>query len=189
MKSPWRTFLAVGLLSMAALRAQDAAGIAITSGRMETITKGTETTTTFHDNVELTDGDLRITGDFLQVVVDSRNPSPAAAGSNGSFKSMLVTGNVHIYRGTDVATCGRAEISQADDTIVLSDSPILRRTENNSSINPGPHGKIIYYRSQRRAEAVPAPGENNQFLLPSVKPYNLLPGSKPAAPPPPAPAP
>jgi lipopolysaccharide export system protein LptA len=189
MKLPWLTFAAVGLLNAAVLRAEDPAGIDITSGRMETITKGTETTTTFHDDVVLIDGNLRVTGDFLEVLVDSQGQGAPASGQPASFKSILVTGNVHIYRGTDIATCGRAEILQHAGTIVLTDHPVLRRTENNSSVEPGPHGTIIYYFRERRVEAVPDPGERNHFVLPSVKALDLVPGAKPAAAPAPAPTP
>ncbi len=186
------TFLAAGFLAAAALRAADPApadgpdqGLVITSkGPGESVTRGTETTITFHDTVAAADNDLRMTCDFLQVVVDSQGGKATANGRPSKFKSMLATGNVRIDRDTKVATCGRAEISQNEDTIILSDNPFLRQTVDNSSTTPGPHGQIIYRRGQREAEFVPAPGEYLRTVLPTVKSLDLVPGAKPAIPPP-----
>jgi lipopolysaccharide export system protein LptA len=182
-------FLAVGLLGAAALRADDPPPVTITSaGKAETVTQGTVTTITFHDQVVVIDNGLRLTSDFLQVVVDSRGNNPGAPDQAASFKSMLATGNVHIYRGTDIATCGRAEISPNEDKIVLSEKPFLRRTDENASEDPGEHGTIIYYRGQQNAVVLPAPGEHNTVVLPAMKNLGLGIGDEPAAPAPPVPA-
>jgi len=179
---PWIiTFLAAGLISAAALRAEDPGSLNITStGPGETVTKDTVTTITFHDNIVVTDNALRLTSDFLEVVVDSQGNKSAASGPPAAFRSMLATGNVHIYRGTQVATGGRAEISQNEDKIVLTDNPVARDTAKNSSATPGPHGQIIYYRGQNEAQLVPAPGERLQMVLPTIKDLNLTPPGKPA---------
>ena len=184
----WIPCLVAGLIGAAALRADDPAPTTIDcSGPINVNPQGSETITTFHDNVVGVTADLRITCDFLQLVVDKQGTPAAGSGPAGSFKSMLATGHVHIYRGNEIVTCGRAEIFQNEDKVVLTDNPILTRTEDKSYTTPGPHGQIIYYRGRGEADFLAAPGEQTHSVLPTFKDMGFGTG-KPGTPPAPAPA-
>jgi hypothetical protein len=187
----WISCLVAGLIGVAALRADDAAPTTIeNSGPTDSQPdpQGTATITTFHDNVVGVTADLRITCDLLQLVVDKQGAPTAGSSPSGSFKSMLATGHVHIYRGTEIVTCGRAEISQNENKVVLTDNPVLSRTDDGSSTTPGPHGQIVYYRGRGEADFLPAPGERQKTVLPTLKDLGLGTPAKPPAPPAPTPA-
>ncbi len=172
--------IAAGLATAAILRAEDAPSIVIESrGPAETVTTETETTITFRDHVVATDKDMRLACDYLKVVVLRPGDAQAAPGQSGSFKSLLATGHVEITRGTQVATCGRAEVSARDNRTVLSENPVLHSTEDNSSVAAY---RIIFNRGQKNAVFESAPGQSVRAVLPPMKELGILPPEKAATP-------
>jgi len=159
-----------------------------------------QTITTFHDDVVATSNNIRITCDYLKIVVNRQGEPGAILGKNGKFESLLAIGHVHIYQLEREATCGRAEVFPGEDRMVLSRDkpdeplPVVRSTDGNYSAT-GP--RLVFYRGQERALIETAPGERARILLPPLKNLGFAaPGADAAAPtappeaaaPPPAPA-
>src|SRR4051812_6503505 len=117
-------------------------------GRGEMISTDTETTITFRDNVRVTGTNLKLTCDYLEVVVIRSGDKSATLGKVEKFKSMLATGNVHLVQGDREAACGRAVVLPGEDKVVLTEKPVLvdrdegRRAEGKT---------ITLLRAQRQA--------------------------------------
>ena len=60
---------------------------------------------------------------------------------------MLATGHVHILQGAATSAPAGGARFEDEDTIVLSDNPILH-LQDGTSQTPGPHGKFVYHRGQ-----------------------------------------
>ncbi len=94
-------------------------------GRGEMISSDTETKITFRDNVRVTGTNMKLTCDYLEVVVVRTGDKSATLGKVDKFRSMVATGNVHMIQGEREAACGRAEVLPGEDKIVLTDHPVL----------------------------------------------------------------
>ena len=76
---------------------------------------------------------------------------------------------MNIAQGERVATCGRAEILPGEDKILLSDHPIVRDTDNDSSVT-GP--VIELYRGEHARVVIPGSsdgGPSTHIKLPALK--------------------
>lgn len=127
--SRWYPFLFAGACLMAGLAVGQAAEEATTNikcdGAGEMVSTDTETTITFNDNVVVTGTNLKLTCDYLQVVVLRTGDPTATIGKLNKFGSLLATGNVVITQGDREAACGRAEVLPEQDRIILSENPVI----------------------------------------------------------------
>jgi lipopolysaccharide export system protein LptA len=118
------------------------------SGPGEMVSTDRETTITFRDNVRVTGTNLRLTCDYLQVVVIRAGDPTATLGKVEKFKSMLATGNVRLVQGDREVACGRAEVLPGEDKVVLTENPVL--VDRDQGIRSA--GKTItLLRAQRQA--------------------------------------
>ncbi len=144
-------------------------------GRGEMVSTDKETTITFRDNVRVTGTGMKLTCEFLQVVVVRSGDPAAALGNIEKFRSMLATGNVRIIQSDREAACGRAEVLPKEDKIVLSDLPVIVfHAEGARQAGK----KITMYRGQRRVEV-----EEPVTTLPAIKDLGFDQEPKPSAPP------
>ncbi len=133
-----------------------------------------ETTITFRDQVEVTGTDMRLSCDYLEVVVLRTGDASATIGKVEKFKSMLATGHVQIVQGDREAACGRAEVLPEQDKIILSETPVIVfKTENARQAGR----KITMYRGQRKVEI-----EEPVTSLPPIKDLGFEAESKPVTP-------
>ena len=118
---------AAGLLPVLAL-AQSATPqntVIESTGLGEMVSTDTETKITFRDNVRVTGTNMKLTCDYLEVVVIRSGDKSATLGKVDKFCSMLATGNVHMIQGDREAACGRAEVLPGDDKIILTGQPVV----------------------------------------------------------------
>lgn len=94
-------------------------------GPGEMVSTDKETTITFRDKVVVTGTNLRLTCDYLKVVVLRTGDPAATLGKVEKFRSLLATGNVVIVQGDREAACGRAEVLPEDDKIILTENPVV----------------------------------------------------------------
>jgi hypothetical protein len=111
--------------------------------------KQTETTITFKDHVVATGTNMKLTCDFLEVVVNRSGDASATIGKLDKFRSMLATGNVFFVLGDREAACGRAQILPGEDKVILSEHPVIVDHDTNTR---GAGEKITLYAGQRRVE-------------------------------------
>jgi lipopolysaccharide export system protein LptA len=141
--------LATGLLPVFA-PAQNAAPqstVVESDGRGEMVSTDTETTITFRDNVRVTGTNMRLTCDYLQVIVIRTGDKSATLGTLDKFRSMLATGNVRMIQGDREAACGRAEVLPEQEKVVFSENPIVVDHDQNTRIAGE---KITMLRAQRQ---------------------------------------
>jgi lipopolysaccharide export system protein LptA len=157
--------LVLAFLPAGFMRAADAADDTIVdcAGPSEIVSGETEIVSTFRDKVVVTGNNLKLTCDFLTVVAIRKGDKTAALGKYGYFKSLIATGHVQIAQGERVATCGRAEVLPGEDKIILSENPVVRDTENSSSVT-GP--VIELYRGERARVVIPG---GTHIVLPELK--------------------
>lgn len=115
-------------------------------GEGQMLSNDKETTITFRDNVVVIGTNLKLTCDFLRVVVLRTGDQTATIGQPDKFRSLLATGNVHLVQGAREAACGRAEVMPADDKIILTEHPIIVDRDQNTRIAGE---KITLLRGQR----------------------------------------
>jgi lipopolysaccharide export system protein LptA len=142
---------AAGLLPVLA-PAQSAAPqttVVESDGRGDMVSTDTETTFTFRDNVRVTGTNMKLTCDYLEVVVVRTGDQSATLGKMDKFRSMLATGNVHMIQGDREAACGRAEVRPEEEKVVLSDHPVVVDRDQNTRIAGE---KITMLRGQRKVE-------------------------------------
>jgi lipopolysaccharide export system protein LptA len=144
--------LAVAGLLPALAPAQSAAlqtTVVESDGLGEMVSTDTETTFTFRDNVRVTGTNMKLTCDYLEVVVVRTGDQSATLGKMDKFRSMLATGNVHMIQGDREAACGRAEVRPEEEKVVLSDHPVVVDRDQNTRIAGE---KITMLRGQRKVE-------------------------------------
>ena len=132
-----------------------------THAEMVSNDKEAVTTITFRDNVRVTGTNMKLTCNYLQVVVLRTGDPTATLGKVDKFRSMLATGDVHIVQGDREAACGKAEVLPEEDKIILTETPVI--------VFHDPEGrqagsKITMFRGQRRVEI-----DNPVTTLPAVK--------------------
>lgn len=118
-------------------------------GPGEMVSTDQETTITFRDHVRVTGTNIRLTCDYLEVVVIRTGDKSATLGKLEKFRSMLATGNVHIVQGDREAACGRAEVLPEQEKVVLSGNPVVVDRDQNTRIAGE---KITMLRGQRKVE-------------------------------------
>ena len=118
-------------------------------GPGEMISTDRETTITFRDNVRVTGTNMKLTCDYLEVVVLRSGDKSATLGKLDKFRSMLATGNVHLVQGDREAACGRAEVLPEQEKVVLSGNPVVVDRDQNTRIAGE---KITLLRGQRKVE-------------------------------------
>lgn len=167
---------------MPALRAQNAAPqptVIESAGPGEMVSTDEETTITFRDRVVVTGTNLRLTCDYLQVVVARKGDASATLGKVDKFRSLLATGNVRIVQGDREAACGRAEVKPDEDKIVLSENPVVAFHGDDARLA----GKrITMFRGDRRVVV-----EEPVSTLPPIRDLGFDPQKKSANPAPDAP--
>lgn len=114
--------------------AEDVTTTVTSDGEGEMVSTDKETTITFHNNVVVTGTDLRLTCDYLQVIVLRVGDPTAAIGKLERFKSLLATGNVHLVQGARDAACGRAEVLPGQDRIIMTEDPVIVDRDQNTRI-------------------------------------------------------
>lgn len=117
--------LVCSAISPLALPAQDTNTIITSEGEARMVSTPTEATITFKDKVIVTGTNLRMSCDFLQVVVKRKGDETANLGTIDKFRSMLATGNVVVIQGDREAACGRAEVLPEQDRIILTENPVV----------------------------------------------------------------
>ena len=123
-----RLFILSTLLGLASALAQNAPETTTniqSDGPGEMVSNDKETTITFRDKVVVTGTNLRLTCDYLKVVVLRTGDPAATLGKVEKFRSLLATGNVVIVQGDREAACGRAEVLPEDDKIILTENPVV----------------------------------------------------------------
>lgn len=127
---PTRLFSSLLLLCLLAVgaRAQSASlqNTTITSeGPGEMVSTDATTTITFRDKVVVTGTNMKLSCDYLEVVVVRKGDKTATLGKLEKFRSLLATGNVVIVQGDREAACGRAEVLPEQDKVILSENPVV----------------------------------------------------------------
>lgn len=149
------------------------------AGPGEMVSTDKETTITFKDRVVVTGTNLRLSCDYLEVVVLRKGDPTATLGKVDKFRSLLATGNVRITQGDREAACGRAEVKPEEDKIVLSEGPVVAFHGDDARLA----GKrITMFRGDRRVIV-----EEPVSTLPPIKDLGFDSPEKPDAPPPAAP--
>lgn len=118
-------FLILLAVSPIALPAQDTNTVITSDGEARMVSTETEATITFRDKVLVTGTNLKMSCDFLQVVVRRKTDPAATLGKVEKFRSMLATGNVVVIQGDREAACGRAEVLPEQDRIILTENPVV----------------------------------------------------------------
>jgi lipopolysaccharide export system protein LptA len=118
-------------------------------GPGEMVSTDTETTITFRDNVRVTGTNMKLSCDYLEVVVVRTGDKTATLGKLDKFRSMLATGNVRMIQGDREAACGRAEVRPEEEKVVLSGNPVVVDHDQNTRIAGE---KITMLRGQRKVE-------------------------------------
>lgn len=142
---------AAGLLPVLAL-AQSATlqtTVIESDGPGEMVSTDTETTITFRDNVRVTGTNMKLSCDYLEVVVVRTGDKTATLGKLDKFRSMLATGNVRMIQGEREAACGRAEVRPEEEKVILSGNPVVVDHDQNTRIAGE---KITMLRGQRKVE-------------------------------------
>ena len=162
-------------LRLGAQAAEPVPTVVESDGPGEMVSTDKETTIVFRDNVRATGTGLRLTCDYLKVIV-ARTPDPTATiGKFEKFRSMLATGNVHIIQSDREAACGRAEVLPEQDKIILSERPVIVfRAEGARQ-----EGRIItMFRGERRVIV-----EDPVTTLPPIRDLGYDKDKKPETPP------
>jgi lipopolysaccharide export system protein LptA len=118
-------------------------------GRGEMVSTDAETTITFRDHVRVTGTNMKLTCDYLEVVVIRTGDKSATLGKLDKFRSMLATGNVRLVQGDREAACGRAEVLPEQEKIILTENPVIVDHDQNTR---AAGKKITMLRGQRRVE-------------------------------------
>jgi lipopolysaccharide export system protein LptA len=167
-------FAAAGLLPVLA-PAQSATlqtTVIESDGPGEMVSTDTETTITFRDNVRVTGTNMKLTCDYLEVVVVRTGDKTATLGKLDKFRSMLATGNVRMIQGEREAACGRAEVRPEEEKVVLSGNPVVVDHDQNTRIAGE---KITMLRGQRKVEV-----EKPILTAPPIKDLGVDKSSAPA---------
>ena len=168
--------LAVSLLAGLpfALSAQEANTVITSDGEAQMVSTDTETTITFRDKVVVTGTDLKLSCDFLQVVVKSKGEASATLGTIDKFRSLLATGKVIFIQGEREAACGRAEVLPDEDKVILTENPVVVDHDQKTRMAGE---KIILLKGQKRVIV-----EKPTLVGPPVKDLGPDKDKKPAAP-------
>lgn len=142
-------------------------------GPGEMVSTDTETTITFRDNVRVTGTNMKLSCDYLEVVVVRTGDKTATLGKLDKFRSMLATGNVRMIQGDREAACGRAEVRPEEEKVVLSGNPVVVDHDQNTRIAGE---KITMLRGQRKVEV-----EKPILTAPPIKDLGVDQTSAPAA--------
>lgn len=148
-------------------------------GRAEMVSTDAETTITFRDNVRVTGTNLRLTCDYLEMVVVRSGDKADTFGKLEKFRSMLATGNVRIIQGDREAACGRAQVLPGEDKVVLTDHPVVVDHDQGTRAE----GKAITMLRAQRQVIVEEP----ILTGPPIKDLGVDPRAKPGVPAPGAP--
>ena len=140
-------------------------------GPGEMVSTDTETTITFRDNVRVTGTNMKLSCDYLEVVVVRTGDKTATLGKLDKFRSMLATGNVRMIQGEREAACGRAEVRPEEEKVILSGNPVVVDHDQNTRIAGE---KITMLRGQRKVEV-----EKPILTAPPIKDLGV---DKPSAP-------
>ena len=152
-----------------ALRAQVTAEpqpTVIESEKLDMHSTDTLTTFVFSNRVIVTDTNLRLTCDQLEVVTTRQGDVTATIGKLGHFKSLIATGNVHLLQSDREAACGRAEVLPDDDKIILTDHPVVKDLGNGATAT-GP--RMVLFRGERRAVIEGGEADPSRIVLPAIK--------------------
>ena len=140
------------LPAFAAAQSVEPKNTVITSdGPAEMVSTDKETTITFRDHVVATGTNMKLSCDYLEVIVIRGGDVTATVGKLEKFKSMIATGNVRIIQGDREAACGRAEVLPGEEKVVLSENPVVVDHDQNSGRPTRMAGdEITMLRGQRR---------------------------------------
>jgi len=148
-------------------------------GPLEMVSTDKETTITFRDHVVVVGTNMKLSCDFLEVVVLRSGDQNATVGKAEKFKSMLATGNVLIVQGDREAACGRAVVLPGEEKVVLSENPVVVDHDQNTR---AAGEEITMLRGQHKLTII-----KPTLTAPPVKDLGVDKEAKPAAPAPTAP--
>lgn len=134
-------------LPLRAQKAEPQPTVIESDGRAEMVSTDKETTITFRDNVRVTGTELRLTCDYLEVVVERTGDLAATLGQLDKFRSLIATGSVRLIQQDREAACGRAEVLPGEDRIVLSEQPVVTLRDEKTRLAGE---KITMLRGQRQ---------------------------------------
>lgn len=143
-------------------------------GQAEMVSTDTITTITFRDKVLLVGTNMKLSCDYLEVVVLRTGDKAATVGKLDKFRSLLATGNVQIVQGFREAACGRAEVLPGEDKVVLSGNPVVVDHDQDSRVAGE---KITMLKGERRLLI-----ERPILTGPPIKDLGVDKTAKPAAP-------
>lgn len=143
-------------------------------GPAEMVSNDTEAKITFRDNVRVTGTNMKLTCDYLEVIVNRTGDKTAALATIDKFRSMLATGNVRMIQGDREAACGRAEVLPGEEKVVLTGTPVVVDHNQNTRIAGE---KITMLRGQGKVEV-----EKPILTAPPIKDLGVDKEPKPAAP-------
>lgn len=173
---PLLPLLTLVALAPALLPAQSAplqSTVIESDGPGEMVSTDLETTITFRDNVRATGTNLRLTCDYLEVVVIRSGDKSATLGKIDKFRSMLATGHVHIVQDRRDAACGRADVLPEQEMVILTDHPVIVDHDQDTRIAGE---KITLFRGQRKVEV-----EKPLLTAPPIKDLGVDQSPAPAA--------
>ncbi|MEI6861403.1 MAG: hypothetical protein WCL04_04040 [Verrucomicrobiota bacterium] len=133
----WFFATATGLLFAAAPPAIDAEQPTVMTALKSTWVRSNgnqENLLVLDQAVTLTGTNLRITCDHLEGVVVGLGDKSVTLTNHDKFKSLVVTGHVHIAQNGREASCGRAEVFPGEDRIVLTETPVLTANNGEGSL-------------------------------------------------------
>lgn len=166
-------FFAAAFVTLSHAQSVEPRNTVITSdGPAEMVSTDKETTFTFKDHVVVTGTNMKMTCDFLEIVVLRSGEQTATLGKTEKFKSMLATGNVLMVMGDREAACGRAEVLPGEEKVVLSEHPVIVDHDQNTR---GAGKKITLLRGQRRVLI-----EEPEITAPPIKDLGVDKEPKPA---------
>ncbi|MFI5337224.1 MAG: LptA/OstA family protein [Opitutales bacterium] len=135
MNLPRLALLAAGLYAAAHAQNTEPRPTVIESDQLDMRSTETETISDYSGHVVVTGTNLRLTCEYLRVVVLRKADPTATIGKFEKFRSLLATGNVNLVQGDREAACGRAEVLPAQNQIILTEHPVIVDHEQNSRIS------------------------------------------------------
>ncbi len=126
-----------------------------------------EVFTILWDHVVITATNLRVTCDRAELVSLRSGDSAQLVSKQNRFKSLILIGHVTIFQrdSNREATCGRAEILPAADSITLTEKPQVIDRDKAGKIELTWTGdRLLLLRGERRIQ-----GDNVHFTAPPIK--------------------
>jgi hypothetical protein len=126
-----------------------------------------EVVTILWDHVIISATNLRVTCDRAEIISFRSGDTTQLVAKQNRFKSLILTGHVTIFQrdSNREATCGRAEIQPAADSITLTENPKVVDLDKAGKPELTWTGdELLLLRGERRVQ-----GKNVHFTAPPIK--------------------